>query len=632
MKRLDPSVNNLSVIDLEENLFQGTWQPLDLDKILEDKNQHYEYHKLVALLQEFPIGKRKVCLVNPFQIKPDLADLTTIKNKRYQDFPPIGLMYLSSAIRSFAPSWDVDIVDLHLETLKRTLNGEAHDFESIMQSIADDYDLYGVSMMFEAWEPMVVRVLEYLQNRGNLMIVGGVHGSVTYGNLLGLDLCDIVIKKEGEPQLVKLLNMWENVHSADFQLNGKYQEINNLSFKYQEEVVSFQDKFENPVALDLRKEWELIDLDSYNKHGAPNIWARIQKPIRKWSIMIASRGCRGKCTFCQVSQIMGMGVRTRSASDIVDEILFLYHNQDVRHIEFVDDDLLGNKDRTLEWLKLIAKQKLDITFSVGSGVLAIQIDEEVAQALDDANFIMAGFGVETGNEERLKTLKKPTNLKKVADGVEIFTSNHRHIWLQVNFIVGFPSETYRELMDTFNFAKNLEVDFCQSSILRPIISTPIYDELADINDERIERLDKFGSEKKTADTAGKDIVSRGYTFDDMFDEVIDFRTVDLDSIPGPMELQQFQIYFNTSINLIGSVNLKPGGMPEKIMDFTEDVLKAYPMDAVSWAVNAKAASLCGDENRYNFSLKNCKKAVKNSRYWSEYFEVYDVPGELGLPL
>ena len=38
MKRLDPSVNNLSVIDLEENLFQGTWQPLDLDKILEDKS------------------------------------------------------------------------------------------------------------------------------------------------------------------------------------------------------------------------------------------------------------------------------------------------------------------------------------------------------------------------------------------------------------------------------------------------------------------------------------------------------------------------------------------------------------------------------------------------------------------
>ncbi len=77
MKRLDPSINNLSLIDLEENLFQGTWQPLDLDNILQDKQKYYQYHKLVALLQEFPIGKHKLCLINPFQIKPDLADLTT---------------------------------------------------------------------------------------------------------------------------------------------------------------------------------------------------------------------------------------------------------------------------------------------------------------------------------------------------------------------------------------------------------------------------------------------------------------------------------------------------------------------------------------------------------------------------
>ena len=118
MKRLDSSVNNLKIADLEEGLFQGTWQPLDLDKTVDDKGLYDKYSKLVKVLEQFPLGNRKICLVNPQQIKPELANRTTIENKRYQDYPPLGLMYLSSAVRSFAPSWKVDIVDVHLETLK----------------------------------------------------------------------------------------------------------------------------------------------------------------------------------------------------------------------------------------------------------------------------------------------------------------------------------------------------------------------------------------------------------------------------------------------------------------------------------------------------------------------------------
>ena len=157
----------------------------------------------------------------------------------------------------------------------------------------------------------------------------------------------------------------------------------------------------------------------------------------------------------------------------------------------------------------------------------------------------------------------------------------------------------------------------------------IYDEMVAIDDERVIA---FGSEKTRADTAGRAIVSRGLTFDDVFKEVIDFREVDLEKKPNGMEIQQFQIYFNTSINLVGSVHLKPGGMPEKIKKFTDDVLKAYPMDAVSWGVNAKAARLLGDEERFEISAKNYREAAKKSRYWSQFFEIYDIPNKLGIPL
>ncbi|MCH8218017.1 MAG: VCBS repeat-containing protein [Planctomycetes bacterium] len=145
------------------------------------------------------------------------------------------------------------------------------------------------------------------------------------------------------------------------------------------------------LAKDLRKLfslYDMIDLDEYNKYGAPTIWARIAAPGRKWATLLANRGCRGKCTFCQVSYMMGQGVRSRSVSDVIDEILYLYHEQGVRHLEIVDDDFLGNREQTLELLHTWAGLNLDLTYSIGSGVLAIQIDEEIAQAMSDAGCII----------------------------------------------------------------------------------------------------------------------------------------------------------------------------------------------------------------------------------------------------
>jgi len=623
MKRLDQTVNTLSVEELRKLLFEGSPASLPEDDELD------KYQKLASLLKEYPIRNRKICFVTPPELKPELADQRTAKNKKYQDHPPTGLLWLSAAVRKFMPEWTVQIVDLNLETLKRTSLGQDHGYETILQAIPDDCDLYGISVMFESTEVEALHCMEHIAQKGGLVITGGFQSTVSASDLLKHGACSMIIKKEGEPQLVKLLNYWETVNSGGSGIPEDSERFYNLDFRYEDDMVSFEDKFENPVSLDIRKEYDLINLDDYCNYGSPNVWARIEAPGKKWATLLCNRGCRGRCTFCQVSYVMGQGVRSRSVNDIIDEILFLYHEQGVRHIEVIDDDFLGNPDRALELLRAWADLKLDLTYAVGSGVLALQINEELAQAMADSGCLMSGFGIESGNAERLKSLRKPTSLTKIREGCEIFKNNHRHIWLQGNFIIGFPSETYGELMDTFNYAKSLEIDYCQSSILRPILGTPIYDQMTAIQDKRVI---SFGSEKTRADTAGKDIVLKGMTFDDAFEDVIDFREVDLEEMPDVAAIQQFQIYFNTSINLVGSINLKPGGMPEKVKKFTDDVLLAYPMDAISWGVNAKASRLLGDEEQFKISAENYRKAAKESRYWSKFFEIYDIPGTLGIPL
>lgn len=624
MRQLEPTINCLSVEELRELVFGGSRAPIALEEEQLDK-----YRKLSSVLQKFPIRNRKVCLLVPPAFNPEAADYRRAYNRRYSIYPPYGILTLSSAIRHFMPSWSVQILDLYLETLKRTVLRQEHDFETLLELIPEDCDLYGVTIMFESAETEAIRCIEYLSNNGKLVISGGAQSTADFENLLKHDYCNIVIKKEGQTQLIRLLSLWERVNNDQSEIEGHFQEIYNLAFRYSHDVISFEDKLEKTVSLDIRKEYGLINLDEYNEYGLPHIYARTGAPSRKWATLLTNRGCRGHCTFCQVADLMD-GVRSRSVSDVIDEILFLYHEKNVRHIEVLDDDFLAYRDHALQLFHRWAELNLDLTFSTGNAVLAISIDEEMAKAMVDAGCVVTGFGVETGNEERLRTLRRPASLKKVREACCIFKKNHPHIWVFANFIIGFPNETYGELFDTFNYAKSLEIDYCQCAVLHPIPGTPVYEQICSLRDERA--IDRLGTDKMTMYSPGEWVVARGLTFDDIYKEIYDFRDIDPEKIPGTVEIQQFQIYFNVFVNLLGSIHLKPGGMPERAKSLTDNILKAYPMDAISWGVNARAARLLGDEEGYEIAVKNYRKAVKESRFWSMFFEVYDVAKLMGIPV
>ena len=625
MRRIDPDANTVTVDQLKGRILGG----VDSATVCADGDIE-KAERLLGVLRQYPITRRRICLISPPQLNPEAAMRHIVESRRYMAYPPHGLLVLSAAVGNLMPGWTVEIVDLNLEVLRRTGLGLEHDRQTLLDLIDQDCDVYGVTMMFESSEAESVGIMRYLKERGKFVVAGGVQSAVDFKELLGRGYSDIVIKGEGDAQFCRLLHMWERVHDERFESDAPYPEIHNLSFFDQGEVVSFNEAFEDLVFPDIREECCRIDLDEYNKYGSMNIWCRIAAKGRKCASLITNRGCRGNCVFCQVTKAMGHGVRSRSINDVLDEIQFLYHEHGVRHIEIMDDDFLGNHDRTLELLHRWAELGIDLTFSTAGGVLAISIDEEVARAMDEAGCVMTGFGIETGNEKRLKSLRKPATLERVRQACEIFKANHRHIWLQANFILGFPNETFGEILDTFNYARDLAIDYCQPAILTPIRGTSIYEEYVSLRDERV--IESFGKEKIAMHTPGRGLVSKGLTFDDVYEEVYDFRTFTPESVLTPIQVQQFLIYFNVFINLIGSVNLKPGGMPEKIRSFTDDVLNAYPMDAVGWGVNAKASELLGDGERYEYSVRNYRRAVGESRFWTEFFKIYNVPELLGIDL
>ena len=64
--------------------------------------------------------------------------------------------------------------------------------------------------------------------------------------------------------------------------------------------------------------------------------------------ILSNRGCRAQCTFCSVRSFNGIKVRQRSVQSAIDELLYLRDNQNIKHVMWLDDDMLYNTKRTME--------------------------------------------------------------------------------------------------------------------------------------------------------------------------------------------------------------------------------------------------------------------------------------------
>ena len=65
---------------------------------------------------------------------------------------------------------------------------------------------------------------------------------------------------------------------------------------------------------------------------------------------------------------------------MIDELLYLRHEQDVDHIMFLDDDLLYDRKRAIELFTQMDKQDVNITWDASNGIICSAITEEVIEA------------------------------------------------------------------------------------------------------------------------------------------------------------------------------------------------------------------------------------------------------------
>jgi anaerobic magnesium-protoporphyrin IX monomethyl ester cyclase len=187
---------------------------------------------------------------------------------------------------------------------------------------------------------------------------------------------------------------------------------------------------------------------------------------------MTSRGCPFECDFCS-RPVFGREFRARKASKVVDEIQQLIElGYDRAWI--ADDCFTLNRKRLIEICDEIIRRGLRIGWECLSRVDTI--DLETAEKMKKAGCVRMFFGIESGNDSILRIMKKQITTKQAYAAVQI--CKNARIKAGAFFIVGYPGENDRSILDTVRFASLLPLDYLSFTLPYPIPGTPLFQRLS----------------------------------------------------------------------------------------------------------------------------------------------------------
>ena len=434
---------------------------------------------------------KKILLINPPDANKTTFDFDRAHRKRNSDYPPYGLLIVGRHL--LKNNYEVEILNLHHEVSKKCVETKSKDefkFESFWKETlwkkVKEFkpDLISITCLFSVTHNSYKDVCFELKNQKSLekynlkkipLASGGVHISHDPENILQeITPIDIAFLNEAEISFLNLL---------DYQNNKK--NIDSLSMTYIREDDSKFIKIDvdgRPKHLDLEiiPAYELIKVEEYSKYGTIGSWSAFRNNI-KIGTVLSNRGCRAQCTFCNVRIFNGVGVRQRSLKSVEEELYLLKNKYNIDHISWLDDDLLKDEKRAIELFNMMVKKKLQSSWDATNGLIAHSITKDgVVEAMNESGCIGCYIGIESGNRDILKKIKKPGTIEtfiKAADKLNLYKKINSRGFL----IVGFPDENISKIFDTINLAERMNLAWFNLTILQPWKKTPIYDLMTESN-------------------------------------------------------------------------------------------------------------------------------------------------------
>ena len=362
---------------------------------------------------------------------------------------PLGIPYISACLKKE-----------NLEVFTINLNSLEGKVETLLKKIIfnNDIDVVltgGLSFQYNA----IKEIIDAVKNikKDIITIVGG--GIITSAPIPAMEAlvnADYGIVGEGEITTVELcILLKEKIstektdgivykNNSDYKMNNKRAEICDL------DLVPFPD-------------YEGFDFDKIVNAKASLLGMNETNTIT----MSTSRSCPFQCTFC--FHTSGSKYRQRSLDNFFAELDLLVEKYKIKYV-FISDELFAhNKKRVKEFCTRIKPYGIKwwAQFRVND------ISEDLVNELKDANCATMGFGIESADNEILKSMNKKITIEETEKALEIVYK--AGITIQGGFIFGDVIETIDTARKTINWWTEHIKYGLSLNFITTYPGTPLYD-------------------------------------------------------------------------------------------------------------------------------------------------------------
>lgn len=335
--------------------------------------------------------------------------------------PPLGLITVAAMLPD---NWEIRLVDCNTTELK-------------------DEDLAWANLVMSGGmlpqQDNLLKLIGKCRKAGVPVVVGGP--DVTSSPQI-YEEANFRVLGEAEGILDDFLNAWNTGESSG---------------------VFTAEKFKADVTTTPIPRFDLLDFSNYVQVGVQY-----------------SRGCPFTCEFCDIIELYGRVPRTKTNDQILAELDRLYELGYRGHVDFVDDNLIGNKRAIKGFLPdLIEWQKRHgYPFEMSTEAsLNLSDDNALLEMMQEAGFFVVFIGIESPDPEVLIATRKKQNTRR-----DIVKSVHKiydyGIFVVAGFIVGFDEESDQVADEISALIKDTAIPVAMAGLLFALPSAQLTKRLA----------------------------------------------------------------------------------------------------------------------------------------------------------
>lgn len=359
--------------------------------------------------------------------------------------PPLGVTYVAAAFEAAGAEvriFDYIVSSYTKDKLKQQLETFQPDVVGATSVTMNFYEAQKILCDVKSFDPDIITMM------------GGPHVSFTaMDTLRQYPEIDLIVIGEGEDTIAELTpvlkqkSKWHDIRGIAYRFNGE------IIITGKRDFIADIDRIPLPAR-------HLLPVSRYRALGFP-------------VSMITGRGCPYSCIFCLGRKMVGAKIRSRKSNFILDEMQEII-GYGFERINIADDLFTSDKERVKEICAGIKERSLKFPWSAFARVDTV--NQEIFDLMAGAGCDSVSFGVETGNPEMLKRIKKGIKQEQVHSAVKM--CKQAGMIAHASFIIGLPGETKDTLQETEIFAKSMNTMYGYH-FLAPFPGTTVREKIQD---------------------------------------------------------------------------------------------------------------------------------------------------------